>query len=469
MIMSPVTDNPDPASRQAAIAELAPLLGERLSTADSERNHHAKDACHHAPQPPDAVVFPKTNEEVAEIARICTRHRVPIVPYGTGTGVEGGVVAIQGGVSLDTSRMNRVLRVGTEDMDATVQAGVTRVELNSHLREIGTELFFPVDPGADASLGGMAATCASGSSAVRYGTMRDNVLALTVVMADGRIIQTGSRARKSVSGYDLNHLLIGSEGTLGVITEVTVKLLRLPEAVSSAVCAFGDIESAVNTVIEVLTSGISMARIELLDEIQVAAVNKYSRLNYKESPTLFFEFHGTQAAVEEQAQRVEKIVARRGGERFQWATETSDRDRLWQARYDAYYASLALRPGSAGYVTDVCVPISQLAECIRQTKKELEGTQVPAPLFGHVGDGNFHVVFLVDPNSPAELAEVRALDSRIVAYALARGGTATGEHGIGLGKLDALLKEHGEGAAVMKTIKKALDPDNIMNPGKVLR
>jgi len=464
-----MTERPDPASRQAAIAEVAQLLGERLTTADKERAGHAKDACHHAPQAPDAVAFPENNAEVAELVRICARYRFPIVPYGTGTGVEGGVVAVQGGVSLDTSRMNKILRVGAEDMDATVQAGVTRMQLNGHLKTTGTDLFFPVDPGADASLGGMAATCASGSSAVRYGTMRENVLAMTAVMADGRIIRTGTRARKSAAGYDLNHLLIGSEGTLGVITEVTLKLVHFPEAISSAVCAFGDIGSAVNTVIEVLTNGISMARIELLDEIQMAAVNQYSGLNYNEAPTLFFEFHGTEPAVEDQARRVEKIVSRRGGERFHWATESGERDKLWQARYDAYYASLALRPGSVGYVTDVCVPISELAECIRLTKKDLEGTQVPAPLFGHVGDGNFHVVFAIDPDSPAELEEVRALDRRIVAYALARGGTSTGEHGIGLGKLDALLDEHAEAVAVMSAIKKALDPDNILNPGKVLR
>jgi D-lactate dehydrogenase (cytochrome) len=467
--MSPTKEKPDPASRQAAIAEVAKLLGQRLSTADGDRNKHAKDACHHAPQAPDAVAFPETNNEVAEVVRICARYRCPIVPFGTGTGVEGGVVAVQGGVSLDTSRMNKVLRIGAEDMDATVQAGVTRLQLNRHLKTAATDLFFPVDPGADASLGGMAATCASGSSAVRYGTMRENVLALTAVMADGRLIQTGTRARKSSAGYDLNHLLIGSEGTLGVITEVTLKLVQVPEAISSAVCAFRDIESAVNTVIEVLTSGISMARIELLDEIQMAAVNRYSGLSYKEAPTLFFEFHGTGAAVTDQACRVGKIVSRRGGDGFQWATESGERDKLWQARHDAYYASLALRPGSVGYVTDVCVPISELAECIRLTKKDLEGTQVPAPLFGHVGDGNFHVVFAIDPDSAAELEEVRAIDRRIVGYALARDGTSTGEHGIGIGKLDALLDEHGEAAAVMGAIKKALDPDNIMNPGKVLR
>ncbi len=449
------------------IAELREALGDRATTADTVRNDHAKDVCHHAPCAPDAVVFPLTSAEVSGVVEICARHVCPIVPYGTGTGVEGGVVAVRGGVSLDLSRMNRILRVSIADMDATVEAGVTRNQLNEHLGATDTGLLFAVDPGADASLGGMAATCASGSSAVRYGTMRDNVLGLTVVLPDGRIVHTGSRARKSSSGYDLTRLLVGSEGTLGVITDVTLRLVRQPEAVASAVCSFPDIDAAVETVIDVMSHGIPMARIELLDEIQVGAVNRYSGLDYKELPTLFFEFHGTESSVAENTARVGVIVRKRGGSEFAWATETGERDRLWQARYDAYYASLALRPGALGYVTDVCVPISALADCIRETRKELEKTALPAPLFGHVGDGNFHVVFAIDPEDPSELEEVRKLDQHIVSLALARGGTASGEHGIGLGKQDALLREHGAAADVMRAIKKSFDPQGIMNPGKI--
>jgi D-lactate dehydrogenase (cytochrome) len=346
---------------------------------------------------------------------------------------------------------------------------VTRQQLNRHLAETGSGLYFPVDPGADASLGGMAATCASGSAAVRYGTMRDNVLALTVVLADGRIVRTGTRARKSSAGYDLTRLFVGSEGTLGVITEVTLRLAHRPAAVSAAVCHFPDVRSAVDAVIEVMRDGIPLARIELLDEVQMGAVNRYSSLDYDEAPTLFFEFHGSPAGVVEQAEAVGAIVSRRGGGAFRWATDEAQRGRLWQARHDAYYAALALRPGGAGYVTDVCVPVSQLADCIGRAKAHLAATEIPAPLFGHVGDGNFHVVFSIDPDNPAELAEVAAISRRITADALAAGGTCTGEHGIGLGKLCELEQEQGEAIEVMRAIKRALDPANMMNPGKVLQ
>lgn len=459
-----------PPAVTAAIEKLKQILGtDRVSVALEPRREHASDASHHHARQPEAVVYPTCVDEVAQIAAVCHEHRVPIVPFGTGTGIEGGVVAVQGGVSIDMRRMNRILRVGETDMDATVEAGVTRYQLNAHLADSDSGLIFRVDPGADASLGGMAATCASGSSTVRYGTMRQNVLSLTVVLADGRVIRTGTRARKSSAGYDLTSLFIGSEGTLGIITELTVRLVRVPEAVSAAVCDFADIESAVAAAIEVMAAGIPMARIELLDEVQIDAVNRYSQLDYKVTPTLFFEFHGSPAGVAEQAERVGEILGRHGGGEFRWATREEERDRLWQARYDAYYASLALREGGVGYVTDVCVPISQLAECIRRAKHELKNTSIPAPLFGHIGDGNFHVVFSIDPDNPAELQEVEDLSRRIVAHALELDGTCTGEHGIGLGKIDALEEEHGESIAVMRSIKNALDPLGIMNPGKVLR
>ena len=460
---------PIPAARlKPALVALERLLGARLTTEEEARVLHAKDESHHAAQPPHAVAFPRSTEEVARIVRICARQRVPIVPYGTGTAVEGGVVAVHGGVCVDLSRMNRILRLSPRDMDVTVQAGVTRKQLNRHLADGGSGLFFPVDPGADASLGGMAATRASGLSAVRYGTMRENVLGLVAVTADGCAVRTGSRARKSAAGYDLTHLLVGSEGTLGIITELTLRLARVPEAMAAAVCAFSGAEAAVDTVIEVMSKAVPMARIELLDAVQMGAINRYSGLPYKAAPTLFFEFHGSTAAVVEQSEAVGAIAARHGGEDFRWATEAKERERLWQARYDSYYASRALRPGAVGYVTDVCVPISQLAAAIVRTREALQETELPAPLYGHVGDGNFHVVFLIDPGSTTELQEARALGRRIVDIALELGGTCSGEHGIGLGKIDALAQEHGEGTAVMKAIKNALDPHHIMNPGKVL-
>jgi len=450
-----------------AIAELAALLGERLSTAPAVREQHGHDESYHATEPPDAVAFARGTEEVARIVRICARHRVPVIPFGTGTSLEGHVAARYGGVSVDLSQMNRILRVSQGDLDCTVEAGVTRKQLNAHLRDMG--LFFPIDPGADASLGGMTATRASGTNAVRYGTMRENVLGLTVVLADGRIIRTGGRARKSAAGYDLTRLFVGSEGTLGVITEVTLRLHGVPEAISAAVAAFPTIGDAVQTVIQTIQSGIPVARIELLDEVQMDAVNRYAKLDYPVQPTLFFEFHGTERGVAEQAEMVQAIAAEFGAGDFRWTAQTEDRNRLWQARHNAYYAGLALRPGAKGWATDVCVPISRLADCIVDTKRDVEESGLLAPIVGHVGDGNFHLCFVLDPADPEEMARAKALNERMVLRALEMGGTCTGEHGIGYGKMDFLTAEHGDAVAVMRQLKLALDPDGIMNPGKVLR
>ncbi|EWY38205.1 2-hydroxy-acid oxidase [Skermanella stibiiresistens SB22] len=452
---------------EALIEELRGLLGDRLSTSAAVREHHGKDESYHPVVPPDAVAFVQSTEEVAAVVAACARHDTPVIPFGTGTSLEGGVAALHGGVCIDLSGMNAVLRVSPEDLDVTVQAGVTRKQLNEHLRDTG--LFFPIDPGADASLGGMASTRASGTNAVRYGTMRENVLGLTVVMADGRIVKTGGRARKSAAGYDLTRLFVGAEGTLGVITEVTLRLYGIPEAISAAVCPFPTIKDAVDTVITTIQSGIPVARIELLDEVQMRAVVAHSKLDYAVAPTLFFEFHGTEAGVTEQAEMVSAIAAEFGGTDFQWAAKAEDRSRLWQARHEAYYAALALRPGSKGWATDVCVPISRLAECIVETKADIAASSLTAPLVGHVGDGNFHLVYLVDPANPAELEEAAELNERMVMRALAMGGTCTGEHGVGYGKMHFLPAEHGEAVSVMRMVKQALDPKNIMNPGKVIR
>ncbi|MBI2504036.1 MAG: FAD-binding protein [Candidatus Latescibacteria bacterium] len=453
----------------ALLGQLRAVLGERLCIDLPSLEARSRDVSHHGPCPPQAVARVQSEEEVVEVVRACARHRVPLIPFGTGTAVEGGIVAVRGGVCLDLGGMDRIVEVNPADLDATVQAGVTRKALNRHLEELGTELFFPVDPGADASLGGMAATRASGSAAVRYGTMRENVLGLRAVLGDGRVIRTGGRARKSAAGYDLTRLLVGSEGTLGVITEVTLRLARNPAAISAAVCAFEDLESAVAAVIEVMGQGIPMARIELLDEVQIEAVNRYSGLDCPVKPTLFFEFHGSATSVEEQARAVGQIARRHGGADFQWAHTPQERQRLWQARHDAYLACLALRPGAAGYVTDVCVPISRLAEALALAQEELRSSPLTGVILGHVGDGNFHLVFPLDPQAPAELAEARRINQRLVDCALALGGTCSGEHGVGLGKIAALEQEAGEGVAVMRTIKEALDPHHIMNPGKVLR
>ncbi len=449
------------------IADLHDLVGERLSTSAAVCSHHGKDASYHAPRDPDAVVFARSTEEISEVVKVCARHRVPVIPYGTGTSLEGHVAALEGGVCIDLGQMSEVLRVSAEDMDVTVEAGVTRKQLNRYLRDTG--LFFPIDPGADASLGGMAATRASGTNSVRYGTIRENVVALTVVLADGRVIRTARRARKSAAGYDLTRLFVGSEGTLGVITEITLRLYGIPEAISAAVCAFPGIDEAVNTVVLTIQSGVPVARIELLDALTMDAVNKYSKLDYPVAPTLFFEFHGSHASVAEQAETVQAIAGEFGGGEFTWTAHAEERAKLWQARHDTYFATLALKPGKQGFATDVCVPISRLAECIAETQADLAASTMTAPLVGHVGDGNFHLIYLIDPDDADELAEAKRLNERMVMRAIAMDGTCTGEHGIGYGKLDFLQAEHGEAVSVMRLIKKALDPDNLMNPGKVVR
>jgi D-lactate dehydrogenase (cytochrome) len=455
------------ALKDSFLEALRGIVEQRLSTSQAVCEQHGHDESYHPGQAPDAVVFPHSTEEISEIVKLCAAHGVPVIPFGTGTSLEGHVAALKGGVCIDISEMNTVLRVNAEDMDVVVQPGVRRKQLNEHLRDTG--LFFPVDPGADASLGGMTATSASGTNAVRYGTMRENVLALTVVLADGRIIKTASRARKSAAGYDLTRLFVGSEGTLGVIAEVTLKLYGIPEAISAAVASFTSLEAAINTVILTIQSGVPVARIELLDDVQMDAINKYSNLDYPVQPTLFFEFHGSDAGVKEQAETVQAIADDFGSADFKWATKAEDRTKLWQARHDAYYAALALRPGAKGMATDVCVPISRLAECILETKKDIEESGILAPIVGHVGDGNFHLVLIMDLDDPDEVTRAKALNERMIMRALAMDGTCTGEHGVGLGKIDFLTAEHGEAISVMRAMKQALDPDNIMNPGKIVR
>jgi D-lactate dehydrogenase (cytochrome) len=450
-----------------ALARLQGVLGARVTAADAVREHHSRDESYHAPALPDLVCFPESTAEVSAIVRIARAHNLPIVPFGAGTSLEGHVHAIRGGISVDLTRMNRVLAIRPDDLDATVEAGVTRLQLGKALRNTG--LMFPIDPGADATIGGMAATRASGTTAVRYGTMRENVLALTVVLADGRAIRTGTRARKSSSGYDLTRVLVGSEGTLGVITEVTLRLHPFPESVAAAVCSFATMEGAVSTVIATIQLGVPVARIELLDEAQIDAINRYSSTTYPVAPTLFFELHGSsERQVDEQRETIASLAGEHGGHSFQWATRPEDRDRLWKARHDALYAALALRPGCRCWTTDVCVPISQLAACVIDTQRDHAGAPFPVCLVGHAGDGNFHLLYALDPNSAAELDEARRLNDRLVARALAMGGTCTGEHGIGIGKMKFLRDEHGEGLDVMRAIKQAIDPDNLMNPGKVI-
>ncbi len=457
----------EPRLRPAAATELKALLGERFTTAMAVRQLHGKDESSFRPAPPEAVAFAQSTDEVSAVVKICARHKVPVIAFGTGSSLEGHVLAIEGGICLDVSQMSRVLRVNADDLDCTVEAGVTRKQLNEHLRDTG--LFFPIDPGADASLGGMAATRASGTNAVRYGTMRENVLGLTVVLADGRIIKTAKRARKSSAGYDLTRLFVGSEGTLGVITEVTLRLYGIPEAILSAVCPFPSLDAAVKTVIETIQLGVPIARIEFLDPLAMKAINRFAKLDYPEVFTLFFEFHGTESGVKEQVETVQAISGAHGANDFRWATRTEDRNKLWQARHDAYFASLQLRPGCRGIATDVCVPISRLADCIGETYADISKASMPITIVGHVGDGNFHLLFLIDPDSEAERREAEALNERMVMRALAMDGTSTGEHGIGIGKMDFLIAEHGEAVSVMRALKRALDPDNIMNPGKILR
>ncbi|MYH51664.1 MAG: FAD-binding protein [Gemmatimonadetes bacterium] len=442
-------------------------FGDRFSTAAAVRDHHGKDDSHHPTVPPDAVVFAQSTDDVAFTVRACARHRTPVIPFGAGTSIEGHVQALRGGISIDMSGMNRVLAVRPDDLDATVEAGVTRLQLDRELR--GTGLFFPVDPGADATLGGMAATGASGTTTVRYGTMRDNVVSLTAVLASGEVVRTGGRARKSSAGYDLTHLLVGSEGTLAVITKLTVRLHPVPEAMAAAVCAFPGLGEAVQSVVEGVQLGVPVARAELLDATAVKAVNLHSGFDYDEVPTVFFEFHGTEAEVRAHGATIEEICRGLGGTAFRYARRQEERTRLWKARHDVYPAILALRPGSHGLTTDVCVPVSRLAECISATRDDMMTASIPWGIVGHIGDGNFHAVFLIDPDSPAELAEAEAVNERIVRRALAMEGTCTGEHGIGMGKIGFLHEEFGDaGVGAMRAVKAALDPEGIMNPGKVV-
>ena len=454
-------------TREALVADLRALVGERCTTNPTQLEHHSHGESWHDHANPDVVVFPTSTGEVSEVMKVAARHKAPIVPFGIGSSLEGHVNAFSGGVTLDFSRMTRVLSVNVDDLDATVEAGVTHGQLNKVVNNQG--LAFWVDPGADATIGGMAATRASGTTAVRYGTMREAVLGLTVVLADGRIIRTGGRARKSSTGYDLTRLFVGSEGTLGVITEITVRLFGLPEAISAAVCPFETMEGAVQTVITTIQLGIPVARIELLDESQLDAINRYSKVSHALKPTLFFEFHGaSEAAVTEAATSVQEIATENGGLDFRWATRPEDRKKLWDARHSAFYAACALRPGCKPWTTDVCVPISHLAECVLAARADVQASGLLAPLAAHAGDGNFHLIFLMNPDDPQDLEKARAINARMVERALAVGGTCSGEHGVGIGKMAYLEAEHGASLEVMKAIKRALDPENRMNPGKMI-
>ncbi|MHA6879818.1 FAD-binding oxidoreductase [Ralstonia pseudosolanacearum] len=454
----------------AMLDALRARFGERVSTSDAVRAHHGRDESAYDPMLPDAVVFAQTTEDVVAVARLCHEHAIPLIPFGAGSSLEGHLLAVAGGVTLDLSQMNRVLAVHPEDLTVTVEPGVTRKQLNADIRDTG--LFFPIDPGADASIGGMCATRASGTNAVRYGTMRENVLNLTVVTADGRVIKTANRARKSSAGYDLTRLFIGSEGTLGIITEITLRLYPQPEAVSAAVCAFPGMGDAVSAVIDTIQMGVPVARVEFVDALAIRAINRYDKLSLPELPTLFFEFHGSAHGVQEQAETVQAIAAEHRGQGFEWATRPEDRSRLWNARHNAYFAFLQLKPGCRAVTTDVCVPISRLADCVVETEQDLLASplKLPAPIVGHVGDGNFHVALLIDPDKPEELAEAERINRRIVARAIAMDGTCTGEHGVGLHKMDFLVAEHGDDAIdLMRSVKQALDPKHILNPGKIFR
>lgn len=445
--------------------DIRSLVGDRWSTSPSDLDAHGQDESWHPLHPPDLVVFPESTEEVAAVVSRCHAEGIPVVAFGVGTSLEGGIAALRGGVSIDTSRLNKVVQVSVADLDCTVQAGVTRHQLNELINPQG--LMFPVDPGANATLGGMAATGASGTTTVRYGAMRHNVLGLTVVMADGRIVRTGGRARKSSAGYDLTRLMVGSEGTLGIITELTLRLWPIPEAMAAATCTFPSIDAAVEVAIETIQLALPVARMELLDEPAIEAVNAFDEMDLPVAPTLFFEFHGIRGAVDACADEVRRMVGDAGGT-FTWATETEERSRLWHARHRAYWAMLAARPGGKGWPTDVCVPISHLAEAIREAREDLEASGLYAPLVGHVGDGNFHLCYILDPDDPDEFARAQAHYDRMITRALAVGGTCTGEHGVGWGKREFLREEHPEGIDIMKAIKQALDPRGILNPGKVV-
>jgi D-lactate dehydrogenase (cytochrome) len=450
----------------AFIFTLRNIVGDRLHLSEAMRAQHGHSETHFATVLPDAVVYPYSTEDVVALVRACVSEGVPIVPFGAGTSIEGNTIPVRGGVCVDLSEMNAILAVNPEDFDCTVQAGVRREALNVHLRDQG--LFFPIDPGANATIGGMASTRASGTNAVRYGTMREAVLSLRVVTPDGRDIRTARRARKSAAGYDLTRLYIGSEGTLGIITEVTLRLHAIPEQISSAVCSFDTLAGAVDTVVQSIQLAVPLARVEILDDVQMRAVNQYSELDYPELTTLFFEFHGSTGTVKEQIATVGDLARANGGGEFRWSNLPEERARLWKARHQAYYAAVALRKGCVGWPTDVCVPIGRLAECINQTKKDLESASIPAPILGHVGDGNFHVIFVIDPGNPREQHEANALNERLIARALSMDGTCTGEHGIGLGKMNWLVRELGDdGVDMMRMIKHAVDPKNLFNPGKI--
>jgi len=464
-LMAEAETRPGEEAKEALFAALAVRFSDRFSRSQALREQHANTLTWLKVQAPDAVLFAETTEEVSEVVKACAAARVPVIPFGTGTSLEGHLNAPRGGLSLDLSRMNNILAVHEADLDCIVQPGVTRKALNDYLRSSG--LFFPVDPGADASLGGMAATRASGTNAVRYGTMRDLVLGLTAVLADGRIVTTGGRARKSAAGYDLTRLLVGSEGTLGIITSLTLKLYGIPETILSGVCAFDTLEGACNATITALQMGLPLARIELLDEVQIRSCNAFSHLTLPEQPTLFIEFHGTEAGTREQVETFAEIAQAQGGGELHWAARPEDRTKLWQARHDAYWAARGLRPGTVLIATDVCVPISALATCVTETKEDIERLGLVAPIVGHVGDGNFHVMPVIDPDDAEERGRVQQFLDRLVERALKFEGTCTGEHGIGQGKINYLATEHGLGVDVMIAIKKALDPLNILNPGKI--
>src|SRR5689334_9921691 len=457
----------NPAAIRKVVTELNAAFGNRVVTSQAVREQHGNTVTWIANQPPDAVVYPQNTEEVQQIVRICAANGVAIIPFGVGTSLEGQVNAPAGGVSIDFRDMNRVLAVHGEDLDCIVEPGITRKALNEQLRDSG--LFFPIDPGADASLGGMASTRCSGTNAVRYGTMKDNVLALKVVLANGEVIDTARRAKKTAAGYDLTRLMVGSEGTLGIITRLTLKLSGIPEAISGGTCPFPSVEACCNTAIHTIQSGIPVARIELLDALQVRACNLHSNLGLPETPMLFLEFHGTEASVAEQSERFGEIAAEFGGGPFQWTTRPEERTRLWEARHHAALSNFALRPGATIVATDVCVPISRLAECMTETQRDIEQSRILAPIVGHVGDGNFHLTLLIDMEDADEVNRAKALSERLVERALAMDGTCTGEHGVGQGKMKYLVNEHGVAAlAVMASIKRALDPKNIMNPGKIV-
>ena len=451
---------------QALIDALKARFAERCSTALVVREQHGRDESSFAAPPPAAVVFAESTQDVADAVKLASQFNVPVIPFGVGTSLEGHLLAVQGGISIDVSHMKQVLAINAEDLTVTVQPGVARKQLNEAIKSTG--LFFPIDPGADATLGGMSATRASGTNAVRYGTMRENVLALEVVTASGRIIRTGTRAKKSAAGYDLTRLMVGSEGTLGVITEVTVKLYPLPEAISAAICFFPSIEAAVRTTIEVIQLGVPIARVELIDANTVRMVNAHSKLGLREEPMLLMEFHGTPGSVKEQAELVQELASDHGGNAFEWASTPEERTRLWTARHNAYFAAIQSKPGCRAISTDTCVPISRLADCLLESVAEADASGIPYFLVGHVGDGNFHFGYLIDPDKPEERETAEDLNHKLVARALSLEGTCTGEHGIGLGKMDFLLSETGDGAVdMMRTIKRALDPKNIMNPGKI--